>query len=150
MLTGIDAYEKNVNMLAGRTTLGKILFEDASIQLHKVEQIESNKIQTRWTLKVTLKLLPWKPRAKFTGVSVYTLDTKNSNKIIQQDDYWDSINLTKGNVYCMLCAMIHYLYFLICTMLHTHLIAYTYIPTYLSTYLSIYLPTYTYTYLPTC
>ena len=51
-------------------------------------------MQTRWTLKVTVKSLPWKPRAKFTGVSIYTLNS--AYKIIQQEDYWDSINLNRG------------------------------------------------------
>ena len=38
--------------------------------------------------------MPWSPRAKFSGVSVYTLDT--NGKILLQEDYWDSINLKNG------------------------------------------------------
>ena len=92
--SGIDNYQNNVDMLAGRTTLGSILFEDASIILHNVKQINDKKIQTRWTLQVTIKLLPWRPRAKFTGISVYSL---NDNGIVtKQEDYWDSINLKDG------------------------------------------------------
>ena len=51
-------------------------------------------VQTRWTLKVTAKILPWKPTASFTGVSVYKLAmTNNKIQIVGQEDYWDSINL---------------------------------------------------------
>lgn len=35
-LTGVDSYKKNVDMLAGRTLLGTLLFDDAKINLHKV------------------------------------------------------------------------------------------------------------------
>lgn len=99
-LTGVDSYKKNVDMLAGRTLLGTLLFDDAKINLHKVtggsydgpDKIED--VQTRWTLKVTAKILPWKPTASFTGVSVYKLAmTNNKIQIVGQEDYWDSINL---------------------------------------------------------
>jgi SOUL heme-binding protein/Uncharacterized conserved protein (DUF2358) len=91
---GIEKYQNNVDMLAGRTGLGKIMFKDASIVLHNIEQLDKQKIQTRWTLQVTVKILPWQPRARFTGVSVYSID--NNGKVIQQDDYWDSVNLVGG------------------------------------------------------
>ena len=92
--SGIDNYQNNVDMLAGRTLLGSILFEDASIILHNIKEISNKKIQTRWTLQVTIKFLPWKPRAKFTGISIYSL---NDNGIVfNQEDYWDSINLNDG------------------------------------------------------
>lgn len=93
-LTGIDKYQQNVDMLAGRTTLGNLLFKDATISLHDIEVLSRNKLQTRWTLQVTVKSLPWQPRPRFTGISVYTL---NDNGIItKQEDYWDSINLSNG------------------------------------------------------
>jgi len=92
---GVDKYQNNVDMLAGRTALGSILFKDASIALHKITTLEPNKVQTRWTLQFTIKLLPWQPRPRFTGVSVYTLDPK-TGKVLRQDDYWDSVNLEKG------------------------------------------------------
>ncbi len=91
---GINKYRANVDMLGSRTLLGKLLFEDASIILHTIDQVDDRTIQTRWTLSVTMKGLPWKPRLKFTGVSIYTL---NDALLIQnQVDYWDSINLNKG------------------------------------------------------
>ena len=96
--TGIDKYQNNVDMLAGRTTLGKILFDDASIVLHTIQDLGGNRIQTRWTLQVNMKFLPWQPRAKFTGVSIYTIEGEpGSEKVIRQEDYWDSVNLKGGS-----------------------------------------------------
>jgi hypothetical protein len=92
--SGIDKYQNNVDLLAGRTPLGKVLFKDASISLHNVEDLGENQIQTRWTLQVTVKFLPWSPRPKFSGVSIYTLDS--SGIVLKQEDYWDSINLKGG------------------------------------------------------
>jgi hypothetical protein len=67
--SGLENYMNNVNLLAGKGLLGNALFEDAAIMLHKIDQLEKFKIRTRWTLKLTCKVLPWKPRAEFTGVS---------------------------------------------------------------------------------
>ena len=81
-LSGVDSYRKNVDMLAGRTLMGKILFDGAGINLHsvtggKVSENNGNaeiaNVITRWTLKVTAKVIPWKPEAVFSGVSVYKL-----------------------------------------------------------------------------
>ena len=91
---GVNKYQGNVDMLAGRTGVGKIMFKDASIALHNVEQLDVGKLQTRWTLQVTVKAFPWQPRARFTGVSIYTLDS--NGKVAKQEDYWDSVNLVKG------------------------------------------------------
>ncbi|KAL3759809.1 hypothetical protein ACHAWU_007553 [Discostella pseudostelligera] len=107
-LSGVNSYRNNVDMLAGRTLLGKILFDGASINLHSVtggeiSQDSSGNIQiddiiTRWTLRVTAKVLPWKPEAVFSGISVYKLHVGGSNgvAIIGQTDYWDSINIKEG------------------------------------------------------
>ena len=93
--TGIDKYKNNVDMLAGKTPLGALLFKDASINLHNIERLSDGKVQTRWTLRVTAKLLPWQPTARFTGVSIYTLD--DAGRVSRQEDYWDSINLVSGS-----------------------------------------------------
>jgi hypothetical protein len=93
-LRGTSSYQNNVDTLSGQTFLGKLLFEDASIVLHNIKERNDGKLETRWTLQVTAKILPWKPRAKFTGVSVYTLDSEG--KVAKQEDYWDSINLKNG------------------------------------------------------
>jgi hypothetical protein len=117
-LSGIDAYETNVNMLSGRTLLGSILFRDARILLHSItggnvvtvdnnnnkETVHMTNIVTRWTLRFTFQLLPWQPSPSFTGISIYTLKecdgaTNHPIQIVQQKDYWDAINLQPGGSY---------------------------------------------------
>jgi hypothetical protein len=107
-LAGVDSYQKNVDMLAARTTLGKFVFEEASIVLHSVtggDVIEdTNTVQditTRWTLRMTLKVLPWQPTARFSGVSIYKVGTGGPKgvQILKQTDYWDSINMLPGGTY---------------------------------------------------
>jgi len=96
-LRGVSQYQTNVDMLAGRTLMGKILFEDASITLHSVTDKDDSKIETRWTLRVTAKMFPWKPLAQFTGISIYkVIPSPNPPgiQIVSQQDYWDSINIT--------------------------------------------------------
>jgi hypothetical protein len=110
-LSGVQSYQNNVDMLASRTMLGKILFSDASIALHSVTggEVHDNDsgsmsigdITTRWTLRMTVSILPWKPTARFSGISVYKVkENKNDNdstgagvSIINQLDYWDSANI---------------------------------------------------------
>jgi hypothetical protein len=113
-LSGIDGYQNNVDMLAGRTLLGSLLFQDASIILHSVtggqvlrqqpavESSNNNEdaakiadIVTRWTLRFTFKILPWRPTARFSGISVYSVVAGGAKgvQIVQQLDYWDAINL---------------------------------------------------------
>lgn len=116
-LVGVESYRNNVDMLAGRTLLGQVLFNDASIILHSVTGgdvttttataaekkgeggVSIDNIVTRWTLRVTVKILPWKPEAIFSGVSIYTLQTggTNGSLISSQQDYWDSINIKQSS-----------------------------------------------------
>lgn len=106
-LSGVEAYENNVDMLSSKTLMGKILFRDAGIVLHKVEggEILDNgsisDIITRWTLRFTFKVLPWQPTARFSGISVYKVEQGGSQgvRILSQQDYWDSINLMEGGKY---------------------------------------------------
>mmetsp|Transcript_23359 Transcript_23359/g.64800 ORF Transcript_23359/g.64800 Transcript_23359/m.64800 type:complete len:417 (+) Transcript_23359:140-1390(+) len=107
-LAGVGNYKNNVDMLASRTLMGKFLFQDAGIVLHKVEGGEVNaedgsisNIITRWTLRVTAKALPWKPTARFTGISVYEVSAGGSEGVVvdHQTDYWDSINIQGGGEY---------------------------------------------------
>jgi hypothetical protein len=93
---GVSAYQSNVDLLGGRNALGAFLFKGASIKLHDVVEDPDDplKLTTRWTLQLCMKVLPWQPYARFTGVSKYTL---NENAIVVgQQDYWDSINLDGG------------------------------------------------------
>ena len=107
-LAGVDAYQNNVDMLSSRTLLGKFLFEDAGIVLHSISGGEVSpsdgsisNIITRWTLRVTVKVLPWKPTARFSGISDYEVTPGGPQgvQIIHQTDYWDSINLMEGGQY---------------------------------------------------
>lgn len=105
-LSGVQSYKNNVDMLASRTLLGNILFQDAGIVLHNISGGDVNQdgsigdIITRWTLKMTFKILPWNPTARFTGISVYKVvkDTTAAGvSIISQNDYWDSINIAPNS-----------------------------------------------------
>lgn len=101
-LSGVNSYQDNVDMLASRTFLGTILFSDAGIVLHNVEggEIQEDgsigEIRTRWTLRLTAKILPWTPTARFSGISVYKVEPSDNEvgvSIKHQTDYWDSINI---------------------------------------------------------
>lgn len=106
-LEGVDQYQNNVDMLASRTLLGKLLFEDAGIVLHNIEGGEISEdgtaiedIITRWTLRLTAKVLPWSPTARFSGISVYKVAPSSPAssssvgvQIVGQTDYWDSVNI---------------------------------------------------------
>jgi hypothetical protein len=114
-LAGVEAYQKNVDMLAARTTFGDFVFRDASIILHSVtggDVVENtdgsgassssvSDITTRWTLRMTLKVLPWTPTARFSGVSIYKIGLGGPKgvQILKQTDYWDSINMVPGGTY---------------------------------------------------
>lgn len=107
-LTGVDAYQKNVDMLSSRTPFGKYFFADAGIVLHSITGGEVSdedgsiaNIITRWTLRVTVKGLPWKPTARFTGISVYDVlpEGPEGTLVTHQADYWDSINIKEGGEY---------------------------------------------------
>ncbi|CAN0081751.1 unnamed protein product [Pylaiella littoralis] len=92
--TGFENYKKNLDMLGGRSALGNILFKDASIILHDIEEPGPFRLRTRWTLTVCFKALPWQPVPCFTGISEYTVDDRA--RVVKQVDYWDSINLVGG------------------------------------------------------
>lgn len=107
-LVGVQKYKNNVDMLASRTLLGKFLFQDAGIVLHAIEGGNVNlndgtisNIITRWTLRVTAKALPWRPTARFTGISVYEVSAGGSEGVVinHQTDYWDSINIRDEGKY---------------------------------------------------
>jgi hypothetical protein len=52
----VDAYQKNVDMLGARTLMGKALFSDAGIVLHKIEDLGAKQLLTRWTLRIRAKV----------------------------------------------------------------------------------------------
>jgi hypothetical protein len=87
--------------------MGKFLFSDAGIVLHNIkggeiaEDGSIGEITTRWTLRLTAKVIPWKPTARFSGISVYTVAADPSSStgvaVKHQQDYWDSINIVPNN-----------------------------------------------------
>lgn len=106
-LAGVQSYQNNVDMLASRTLLGKFLFQDAGIVLHSISggEVQTDgsitNIITRWTLRMTVKAIPWAPTARFTGISEYEVIPGGSKgvQVLHQTDYWDSINIQKGGSY---------------------------------------------------
>ena len=68
-----------------------------SLVLHSVEEPSDRELTTRWTLGFRFRMLPWAPRAEFSGVSKYTLDAEA--RVVSQNDFWDSINLQPGGDY---------------------------------------------------
>mmetsp|Transcript_8377 Transcript_8377/g.20155 ORF Transcript_8377/g.20155 Transcript_8377/m.20155 type:complete len:400 (+) Transcript_8377:1560-2759(+) len=107
-LSGVDSYQNNVDMLSSRTLFGKFFFKDAGIVLHSITGGEVNEengaisnIITRWSLRVTVQALPWKPTARFTGISEYEVVPGGSEGVLvqHQTDYWDSINIQEGGRY---------------------------------------------------
>ncbi|CAE7664863.1 unnamed protein product [Symbiodinium sp. CCMP2456] len=99
-LAGKDSYKANVEMLSGDSFVGNLLFSDGFIDLHGVEEVpgQPTRLRTRWTLGFVFKLLPWKPRALFSGVSEYEIDGQSA-KVLRQRDYWDTLSLQKGGEY---------------------------------------------------
>ncbi|CAE7556829.1 unnamed protein product, partial [Symbiodinium necroappetens] len=79
-LAGKDSYKANVEMLSGDSFVGNLLFSDGFIDLHAVEEVpgQPTRLRTRWTLGFVFKLLPWKPRALFSGVSEYEIDGQSA------------------------------------------------------------------------
>lgn len=110
-LAGVDSYQNNVDMLAARTLMGKFLFQDAGINLHSVTGGEVTTLKdgtvavaditTRWTLRMCVKILPWQPVPRFSGISVYKVAASGPKgvQVLKQTDYWDSINLKPGGKY---------------------------------------------------
>jgi SOUL heme-binding protein len=70
---------------------GGAIKEDGSIE----------NIITRWTLRVTAKVLPWSPTARFSGISVYEVVPGGPKGVMveHQTDYWDSINIKNAGEY---------------------------------------------------
>lgn len=98
-LKGKDKYRKNVEMLSGDSFVGNILFSDGFIDLHAVEDVpgDDRRLRTRWTLGFTFKLAPWQPKALFSGISEYTIDS--DAKVLSQRDYWDTLSLGSSGDY---------------------------------------------------
>eukprot|EP00327_Prymnesium_parvum_P016093 CAMPEP_0113232866 /NCGR_PEP_ID=MMETSP0008_2-20120614/2178_1 /TAXON_ID=97485 /ORGANISM="Prymnesium parvum" /LENGTH=557 /DNA_ID=CAMNT_0000079609 /DNA_START=1 /DNA_END=1670 /DNA_ORIENTATION=+ /assembly_acc=CAM_ASM_000153 len=75
--------------------LGTVLLHDASVMWHNVIQPSPSTICLYWTIEFTVALLPWRPQCVWTGMTRWTLN-ETSGKAMQQEDFWDSINLRGG------------------------------------------------------
>ncbi|EKX40646.1 hypothetical protein GUITHDRAFT_113180 [Guillardia theta CCMP2712] len=82
---GIKKYQDNIQMLKDSP-----LFTDGKMDLHQVEVVDPNTVITRWTLGMTFKAFPWRPRLEFTGSTKYVLDA-DSGLVVEHIDEWDSI-----------------------------------------------------------
>lgn len=81
----LTGYSLNVRFL---TTIFAVKFK-----LLDIGVVGPEKIVARWSMEATSRLapvLPWKPKAVFTGISEYKVDTV-SGLITEHIDKWDSI-----------------------------------------------------------
>lgn len=81
---GSKRYRSNIAFL-GKSPL----FCDSSLVVHDVHIESTTQIISRWTLGMSVRALPWRPRVQFTGTSLYELD--HDALIIQHFDVWDSL-----------------------------------------------------------
>lgn len=81
----LTGYSLNVRFL---TTIFAVKFK-----LLDIGVVGPEKVVARWSMEATSRLapvLPWKPKAVFTGISEYTVDTV-SGLITEHIDKWDSV-----------------------------------------------------------
>lgn len=82
---GVAKYKSNIKMLKDSP-----LFGDSKMDLHDAVVQEDGSLITRWTLAMTFKPFPWKPRLLFTGTSQYFMD--EAGLVTRHVDKWDSID----------------------------------------------------------
>lgn len=75
---GIERYRQMIDFLA-------TWFRDIQLDLHDIQQLQGNSIETEWTLHLTSPL-PWKPRLSIPGRSELTLNERG--QIASHIDYW--------------------------------------------------------------
>lgn len=81
---GAERYRANIRFLGS-----SILFGGASLVIHDTRIVSPSIIDTRWTLGMRVRALPWLPHARFTGTSRYVLD--DEGRVVQHLDAWDSL-----------------------------------------------------------
>jgi len=91
---GVDAYQGNVDVIAGRKFPGNIVFRGANIKLHNIVDTGEKTFDTIWTMNIDVKFPPGAEPLEFTGISRYTLD--DAGLVVEQRDFWDAINLENG------------------------------------------------------
>jgi len=83
---GIKKYRDNIQLLKDSP-----LFTGGKMDLHEVTVLDPSTVFTRWTLAMTFKAFPWKPRLLFTGTTKYTINPQ-SGLVTRHEDTWDSID----------------------------------------------------------
>lgn len=84
---GTARYIANINFLSRSP-----VFATAKFHLHDIRVLlqSPSTVRTRWTLSMTLRAIPWRPRVAFTGQSDYVVD-QSSALVVRHIDYWDSV-----------------------------------------------------------
>ena len=80
--TGIQKYKDNIQMLKDSP-----LFTGGKMDLHEVTVVDESRVDTRWTLAMTFKPFPWRPRLLFTGTTKYILDKDTGLVVKHLDEY---------------------------------------------------------------
>lgn len=81
--SSISGYLYNIQML-------RYLFTPEFF-LHDIYEVNESTLETRWTMNMKLRVLPWQPDLTFTGTSQYEFDLK-TKKVVRHSDTWDSID----------------------------------------------------------
>jgi len=99
-LKGKASYKDDIETVTGQSVIGKALLSDNFLDLHAVEDVpgDPTRLRTRWTVSFVFKLLPWKPKVLFSGVSEYAIDPVSAI-VLSQRDYWDTLSLQDGGSY---------------------------------------------------
>ena len=80
--SSIQGYLANIQML-------RYLFTPEFI-LHKIYAVNDRTLETRWTMRMNMRILPWQPDLTFTGTSQYEFDLA-TRKVTRHSDTWDAI-----------------------------------------------------------
>jgi len=82
---GVKTFERNLNNLSPAIDS---LVNDPSIHLYSIELKEpSSQIVAEWEMDGRLRL-PWKPRIKLRGQTVYTYSKERAGRIVRYDESW--------------------------------------------------------------
>ncbi|HEY9880228.1 MAG TPA: DUF2358 domain-containing protein [Leptolyngbyaceae cyanobacterium] len=81
---GIDRYRQMIGFI-------ERWFQNIQLDLHKIEQVAPDRIETRWTLSWTAPV-PWQPRMSIPGWSELRLNS--AGEICAHIDYWDCSRLS--------------------------------------------------------
>ncbi|WZN63488.1 SOUL heme-binding protein [Chloropicon roscoffensis] len=79
----INGYLANIQML-------RYVFSPEFI-LHQIYAVSETTLETRWTMNMKFRILPWQPDLTFTGTSQYEFDLQ-TEKVVRHSDTWDSIS----------------------------------------------------------